>query len=72
MSLQTGGARGGRDLDEVEVGLLREPEGVVDTDDPDGLAVGANEPDFRHPDPVVDAQLCADGSSMWSERCSVS
>ena len=56
-------SRHGGDLDEVEVGLLREPEGVLDADDADGLAVGADEPDLGYPDPVVDAQLGADGSS---------
>ena len=59
-------SRGRRHLDEIEVGLLRESQGVVDADDADGLAVRANEPNFGHPNPVVDAQLRADGSSMWS------
>jgi hypothetical protein len=59
-------SRGGRHLHEIEVGLLRQLQRLVGRHDPDGLAVGANEPDFRHPDPVVDSQLRADGSSMWS------
>ena len=63
MSLQTGGRALGCDLDEVEVGLLGQLEGLVRRHDADGLAIGANEPDFWNPDPVVDAQLGADVSS---------
>jgi len=57
-------SRGRCDLDQVEVGLLRESQGVVDADDADGLAVRAHETDLGNPDPVVDAQLRADVSSM--------
>ena len=53
------------DLDEVEVGLLGKPERVGGGDDADGLAVGANEPDLRDADPVVDTKLGADVSSWW-------
>ena len=52
-----------RDLDEVEVRLLGESQGVLDADDADLLAVGADEPDLGDADPVVDAGLGADGSS---------
>jgi hypothetical protein len=55
--------RGRGHLDQVEVRLLCESQCVVDPDDADCLAVGANEPDFGHPNPVIDTKLCADGSS---------
>jgi len=51
------------DLDEVEVGLLCESQGLVRADDADCFAVGANEPNFGYPNPVVDTQVSADGSS---------
>jgi hypothetical protein len=54
------GAGLGRDLDEVELGLLGEPQGVLDTHDADLLAVRSDEPDLRHANPVVDAWLDAD------------
>ena len=59
------------DLDQVEIGLLGELEGLARGDDADGLAVGSDEPDLGYPDPVVDAQLGADVSSMsfgWPTR----
>ena len=55
-----------RDLDQVEVGLLGELQCLVGRDDADGLAVGSDEADLGNPDPVVDTQLGADMSSMWS------
>ena len=54
--------RHGRDLDEIEVGLLGQPQGVLDTDDADGFSVGTDESDLGYPDPVVDAQLGGDVS----------
>jgi hypothetical protein len=51
------------DLDEVEVSLLGELQGLVGRDDADRLPVGSNESDLGNPDPVVDAQLGADVSS---------
>jgi len=57
---------GGGDLDEIEIRLLRQAKGVVDTDDADLLAVGSDETHFVDTDPVIDAQLCADGSSYCS------
>ena len=61
-------ARG--DLDQVEVGVLGELEGLARGDDADGLTVGSDEPDLGYPDPVVDAQLGADVSSSfgWPTR----
>ena len=44
-----------RDLDEVELGLLREPQGVLDTHDADLLAVRADESYLRDAYPVVHA-----------------
>ena len=57
MSLQTGrlGHRG--NLDEVEVSLLGQTQGVFDADDADLLAVGANQPHLGNPDAVVDARF---------------
>jgi hypothetical protein len=57
------------DLDQVEIGLLSELEGFARGDDADGLAVGSDEPDLGYPDPVVDAELGADVSSMLSGMC---
>ena len=55
-----------RDLDEVEVGLLGQPQRVADGDDADLLAVGTDEPHLGDADPVVDPGLSADGaSSIW-------
>ena len=63
MSLQTGGLAHRSDLDEIQVGLLGQLECLVGRDDPDGLAVGAHEPDLGYPDPLVDTKLSADVSS---------
>src|SRR6478735_7689161 len=54
------------DLDEVEVGLDGKLECLVGRHDANGLAVGSYEPDLGYADPVVDAQLGADGSSSGS------
>src|SRR6185312_8203510 len=59
------GARRRGDLDQVEVGLLRQAQRVSRRDDADGLAVGSNEADLGNPDPVVDTKLGADVSSWW-------
>ena len=56
-----------RDLDEVEVAVLGELEGLVDRHDADLLAGGTDQPDLGDADPVVDAGLSADGAS-WSGR----
>src|SRR6185312_1196342 len=45
--------RTGRHLDQVEVGLLGAFECVVDLDDPELLAVGADQPHLRHADALV-------------------
>ena len=60
-----------RDLDQVEVGLLGELQGLVGRDDADGLAVGSDESDLGNPDPVVDTQLGADVSSSGVGRRSL-
>ena len=44
----------GRHLDQVEIAFLRVRQRIGGLDDSDLLAVLAHEPDFRHPDPVVD------------------
>src|SRR3954452_24531967 len=47
----------GGHLDEVEVRLLGQTQRVLDADDADLLAVGANQAHFRDPDALVDARL---------------
>jgi hypothetical protein len=42
--LATGGRASGRDLDEVEIGLLRQLQRLLDADDADLLPVGADQP----------------------------
>ncbi|GEL99659.1 hypothetical protein CTE05_32060 [Cellulomonas terrae] len=44
-------------LDEVEVGVLRQAQGVLHADDADLLAVGADQADLGDADPIVDAGL---------------
>ena len=61
-------AGGGGDLDEVELGLLRQPQGVLDAHDADLLAVRADQADLGNADAVVDARLCADGVSSFRRR----
>ena len=51
------------DLDQVEVGLLGQPQRVLDADDADLLAVRTDQAHLGDADPVVDAGLCADVSS---------
>ena len=50
----------GGHLDQVEVGLAGQAEGVLDTDDPDLLPVGADQSHLGNADALVDAGLCAD------------
>ena len=52
-----------RDLYEVELGLLRQPQGILDTHDADLLPVGSDEADLGNADAVVDACFCGDGVS---------
>jgi hypothetical protein len=52
------------DLDEIEIGLDGQSECVLDSDDPDLLAVRADEANLGDPDPVIDAWLDADGASL--------
>src|SRR5436189_5626453 len=55
--------RGRRDLDEIEVGLLGQPQSIADGDDADLLTVQTDEPHLGDADPVVDAGFDADGAS---------
>ena len=55
---------GGRHLDKVEVGLLGQQKRIVDRDDPDLLASGADQPDFRDADALVDTGFGADVTSL--------
>src|SRR5581483_1894965 len=61
------GLRG--DLDEVEIRFPGQPQRVVDAHDADLLTVRPDEAYLGHPDPVVDARLCADGVSSVSASC---
>src|SRR6266568_6551322 len=56
--------RGGRDLDQIEVGFLCQLERVVDRDDPDLLPHRPHEPDFGRTDALVDACFGADVTSL--------
>jgi hypothetical protein len=56
------------DLDEVELGLLREPQGVLDAHDADLFPVRSDQADLGNADAVVDARLCADGVSSYRRR----
>ncbi len=55
----TGGFESGRDLDQVEVGVLGAFQRLVDLDDPELLAVGPDQADFGHADPLVDPSRVA-------------
>jgi hypothetical protein len=57
------------DLDQVEVAVLRELDGLADGDDADLLAVGPDQAHLRDADPVVDAGFSADGASSRSGHC---
>src|SRR5215475_3280717 len=54
----------GRNLDQVEICLLGQPERVLNGNDSDLLAVRADEPDFRYPDALVDTRFGADVTSL--------
>src|SRR5512142_852488 len=56
--------RGGRDLDQVEIGFLCQLERVVNRDDPDLLPLRPHEPDFGRTDALVDACFGADVTSL--------
>ncbi|GAA5170256.1 hypothetical protein GCM10023214_48560 [Amycolatopsis dongchuanensis] len=53
-----------RDLDEVEIRLLGQPERILDPDDPDLLTVGSDKTDFGNTDAFVDTCLGADVASL--------
>src|SRR5205823_10343374 len=54
----------GRDLDQVEVGLLGQPERIIQGNDPYLLAVRADEPYLGNPDALVDTGFDADVTSL--------
>src|SRR5262249_24614365 len=54
----------GRDLDQVEVGLLGQPERITQGNDPYLLAVRADEPYLGNPDALVDTGFDADVTSL--------
>ena len=58
--------RCGCHLDQVEVGLLGQPERIVDAYDPDLLAGRADKPDLGDPDALVNAWFDADVTSLAS------
>ncbi|GMA37215.1 hypothetical protein GCM10025876_34190 [Demequina litorisediminis] len=66
MRLGDRGPRVRSDLDQVEFGLLRQTERILDTDDADLFALGADEADFRNTDAIVDAGLVDGGSFLSS------
>ncbi|GAA2073624.1 hypothetical protein GCM10009725_02480 [Aeromicrobium tamlense] len=55
------GLRG--DLDEIEIGLGGQAQGILDADDADLFTARSDETDLRYANALVDAQICADGSS---------
>ena len=57
---------GGCHLDQVEVGLLGQPERIVDAYDPHLLAGRADQPDLGDPDALVNAWFDADVTSLAS------
>ena len=54
------------DLDQVEIGLGRQPQRVLDAHDADLLPVGADQPHFGDANAVIDPRFSADGSSSES------
>ena len=62
LCLAHGGPCIGRDLDQVEIGLLRQSQRVLHADDADLLAAGADEAHLGDADPFIDTGL-ADGCS---------
>ena len=59
------------DLDQIQVRLGGEFEGLADRHDADLLALGADETDLGDADPVVDPRFGADGTSSVGCWCSV-
>ena len=51
-------------LDQVEIGLLSQTQGVLHADNADLLAAGADETHFGNADPFVDTGLADVGSSL--------
>ena len=58
-------ARHRSNLDEIEVGLLGEPQGILDPDDSDLFAVRTDQSHLGDADPVVDAGFGADVHSFF-------
>ena len=71
MSLQTGGRAIGATSTRSRSDSCGQLEGLADRDDADLLAVGADQADLGHADPVVDAGFSADGASLvrYVVRC---
>ena len=55
-----GGGGVGGDLDEIEIGLLRQSQGFADRNNADLLTLGSDEANLGNADPVVNAWLDAD------------
>src|SRR5208283_2651051 len=53
-----------RDLNQIEVGFLGQPERVVDRNDPDLLAGGSDQPDLGNTDALVYTRFGADVTSL--------
>ena len=51
------------DLDEIEIGFVRELAGVIRANDADLLTTGSDESDFGNSDSLVDASFSADVAS---------
>src|SRR5260370_21605954 len=59
----------GRNLDQVEICLLAQPERIVNGDNPDLFAGWADEPYFAYPDALVDTRVDADVPSLCHGAC---
>jgi len=64
--LRDRGPRGRGNLDQIKIGFLREPERLVNGDDPDLLALRADKPDLGRADALVDTRFGADVTSTGS------
>src|SRR6266545_592683 len=63
-----GRPRGGRDLDQVEIRLAGDFEGLGDGHDAHLLAVRTDEPDLGHANAIVDTRFGADGTSLGPDE----
>jgi hypothetical protein len=67
--LADGRSRHRGDLDEIQVRLCGQFEGLADRHDADLLALWAHETHLGHPDPVVDPRFGTDGTSLIGLSC---